>query len=183
MALETREEFLTKWQEVSEALLGDNAEDEVIQQAGNELYDARVLAYNVAEDGLNLMAHRFFHGAGSVSLNFMMQLPLGEMLPFLVGEYMFHTGFVAGLNYGRDPDTKVGLSDETGAANCLGDRDTIIRTREELEAHLMPAPIEAVQELQRMIQAAAAAMDKKAPKEGEGSPIIPAEGEEGEGYF
>ena len=75
-----------------------------------------MLAYNVAEEGLNITAHRYFHGMASVSLNFMLQLPLEGMMSFLVGETLFHEGFIAGVNYGRNGEGDgTGLGDAQGA--------------------------------------------------------------------
>ncbi len=190
MALETREEFLAEWKKVGDnGLFGPDTPEEDRVRAGNELYDARVLAYQVAEEGLNLVAHRYFHGMASVSLNFMLQLRLGEILPFLVGESMFHEGFIAGIAYERrseeDP-SEVGLGDEEAAVDCLGDRANIIRTREQIEDEFMPTSILAVLELQRMMQAMVEAKGS-APvdsdeKLGGGFPIIPPEDAEERGY-
>ena len=180
MALETREEFLAEWEQVSEGLFGPETTEEDKERAGNELYDARVLAYNVAEEGLNLIAHRYFHGMASTSLNFMLQLPLGEILPFLVGEYMFHEGFVAGASYGRNGEGDgTGVGDEQAAVDCIGDRSNLIRTRGEIEKTFMPASILAILELQKMVRAMPEL--PAGGEEGEGSPIIPPEGERG--YF
>ena len=188
MALETREEFLEEWRKVAVKLLGPDAPEEAVATAGNRLYDARVVAYQVAEEGLNLTAHRYFHGLASIPLNFMLQMPLPdevppEVLPFLVGEYLFHQGFIAGIAHAnRDPDAAepVGLDDEADALECLGKRDNIVLTREELEKRLMPAPVEAILEVQKMLAALDEAQEKA---QGDGEPVIPPEGEEGRGYF
>lgn len=180
MALETREDFLAEWKKVSEDLFGPDTDEEAKERAGNELYDARVLAYNVAEDGLNLMAHRYFHGMASVSLNFMLQLPVGEVLPFLTGEYMFHEGFIAGVNYGRSGEGDgTGAGDEQDAAACIDERNNLIRTRGEMEKTIMPASILAILEFQKMVRDLPPLSN--GGEEGEGSPIIPPEG--GRGYF
>lgn len=180
MALETREEFLAEWNKVSEDLFGPDTDEENRLLAGNELYDARVLAYTVAEEGLNLVAHRYFHGMASVSLNFMLQLPVGEILPFLTGEYMFHEGFVAGVNYGRNGEGDgTGVGDEQAAADCIDGRDNLIRTCGEIEKTFMPASILAILEFQKMVRAMPPLQN--GGEEGEGSPIIPPEG--GRGYF
>lgn len=182
MALETREAFLEEWKSVSDGLFGDETGDEERLHAGNELYDARVLAYRVGEEGLDLTAHRYFHGMASVSLNFMLQLPLGEILSFLVGEYMFHEGFLAGVNYGRDGEGDgIGMGDVEAAEHCIGDRDNLIRTREEIEQGIMPTAIMAIMELQRMIKNMPTLEIPAAG--GEGSPIIPPDEEEDRGYF
>ena len=180
MALETREKFLEEWKKVSEGLFGPDTDEEAKEQAGNELYDARVLAYNVAEEGLDLTAHRYFHGMASVNLNFMLQLPVGELLPFLTGEYMFHEGFIAGVNYGRNGEGDgTGMGDEQAAMGCIDERDNLIRTRGEIEKTFMPAAILAILELQKMVRAAPPL--PVGGEEGEGSPIIPPDG--GRGYF
>lgn len=178
MALETREEFIEEWRKVAKQLLGPDAEEDNVVQAGDILYDARVLAYQVAEDGFNLTAHRYFHGMAVVPLNFMLQMPMPpemprEVLPFLAGEYMFHQGFVAGAAYEKqfgDTGTKgvrdiTGLGDADEAVECLGDRDNILRTREELEQRLMPAPVEALLQVQKMLAEMADQMPK--PDEGD----------------
>ena len=183
MALETREYFLAEWKQVSEGLFGPDTDDEAKERAGNELYDARILAHGIAEDGLNLVAHRYFHGMASVTLNFLLQLPLGDMLPFLTGEYMFHEGFAAGVYYARNgKDDGTGVGDEQGAVDCIGEKANLIRTRDEIENTLMPAAIIIIMEFQNMMRSMPAL---EAPAEGgEGSPIIPPEGEdEDRGYF
>ena len=177
MGLETREEFLVEWGKVAGGLFGEEqaaAKAEEIEVTGNLLYTARVVAYRVAEEGLNLTIHRYFHGLASAQMNFLLQLPLGDMLAFVVGEYMFHQGFVAGMAYERGAlvSLEVGLGDEDDAKHCLEGRDNINRTREELEQHLMPSPVEALQELQKGLRA----MTERGEEEGgEGAPIIPPE--------
>jgi len=185
MSLETREKFLEEWKKVGDnGLFGPDTPEEARIQAGNELYDARVLAYQVAEEGLGLVAHRYFHGMASVSLNFMLQLQLGDILPFLVGEHMFHEGFIAGINYGRNGEGDgTGVGDEQVAAECIGDRADLIRTREQIEGEFMPTAILAVLELQRMMRAIAEARgdmpEVLGEEPGEGFPIIPDEEERG----
>ncbi len=183
MGLETREAFLEEWEKVSKELLGPDESPDRILRAGNELYDARVLAYNVAEEGLNITAHRYFHGMASVSLNFMLQLPLEGMMSFLVGETLFHEGFIAGVNYGRNGEGDgTGLGDAQGAVECIGPRDNLIRTRGEIEAGLMPMPVVALQELQKMAREMAQKVPPIAVGPGEedaGSPVIPPDEDRG----
>ena len=179
MALETREEFLEEWGKVSADMFGPDATEEKILAAGNELYDAREIAYNVAEEGLNLTAHRYFHGMATTSLTLMMQLPLEGILPFLVGEAMFHEGFLAGMNYERNGEG-VGLGDEKGALECIGPRDNLIRTRKEMEKTYMPIAVIAVMELQKIVRGLAASQGDggEGEDEGPGSPVILPEDEE-----
>lgn len=184
MALETREEFLAEWMKVSATLLGDEAPGEDVARAGDLMYDARVVAYAAAaEEGLNVTAHQYFHGTSLVILNFMTQLPIpNEVLPFLTGEYMFHQGFAAGMFYARrDPkdDSTLGMVDEQEAIDCLGEQDNMNRTREEIEARLMPSPIEGIQVAKAMVERMAEAAEKAEPAT-EGAPIVPPD--EGEGY-
>ena len=183
MALETREEFLAEWKKVAEDLFGSVIEEEAQLKAGNELYDARVIAYNVAGEGLNLVAHRYFHGMASVSLNFLLQLPVGDILPFLTGEYMFHEGFAAGVHYSRNGEGDgTGIGEEKDALDCIGERGNLIRTRDELEKTLMPSAILIVREFQEMMQAMPPLNVRE--EGGAGSPIIPAEDEgRDRGYF
>lgn len=182
MALETREEFLAEWNKVAANLLGDEAPGEDVARAGNLMYDARVVAYSVAEEGLNITAHQYFHGTSLVILNFMTQLPIpNEVLPFLTGEYMFHQGFAAGMFYERmsHDDETLGMVDEQEAIDCLGEQDNMNRTREEIEARLMPSPIEGIQVAKAMVEKMAEAAEKAKPAS-EGAPIVPPD--EGEGY-
>ena len=172
MGLEAREEFLVEWGKVAEGLFGEEqavAKAEELEATGHMLYDARVVAYRVAEEGLNLTVHRYFHGLAAADVSFLLQLPLDGMSVFGAGEYMFHQGFAAGMAYERmDEHADLGLGEEDDAKRCLEGRDSINRTREELEQHLMPSPIEALQQLQKELQDMSEAS-------GEGSPIIPPE--------
>ena len=179
MALETREEFLVEWGKVSADMFGPDATEEKILAAGNELYDAREIAYGVAEEGLNLTVHRYFHGLATTSLTLMMQLPLEGILPFLVGESMFHEGFIAGMNYERNGEG-AGLGDEQEAKDCIGPRDNLVRTRGEMEKTTMPIAVIAVMELQKIVRDLAESQDAMADgkDEGPGSPVITPEDEE-----
>ncbi len=177
MALETREEFLEEWVKVAESLFGPEGDEAKTLKVGSEMYDARVLAYNVAEEGLNLTVHRYFHGMATVGLTFMMQLPLEGMLPFLVGEAMFHEGFIAGMNYERNGEGDgTGLGNAEEAQECLGPRANIVHTREELEKTRMPIPIQAIIEFQKVMKDLADG--KGNAGEVEGSPVILPEDEE-----
>ncbi|KKL05404.1 hypothetical protein LCGC14_2606390, partial [marine sediment metagenome] len=74
----------------------------------------------------------------------------------------------------------VGLGDEQGAKECIGPRDNLIRTREELEKTHMPVAVIAVMELQKIVRGLAASQDAMADgeDEGPGAPVILPEDEE-----
>lgn len=137
-----KEEFLRAWTDAVEKS-GQDVSADVVQRLGSELWTGREINYAVVDnDGFNLLAHRYFHGVGSLRLQLLLtRIPVqfAAALPFIVGDYMFALGFMCGVANERGWDVdEVAPVEE--AAECLKMNEQIpfmkslrLPTREELD--------------------------------------------------
>ena len=77
--MSTKEEFLTTWVKNLKESQPEVTEEEALR-LGNEVWMGRDINYAVVDDDFNLLAHRYFHGVGSIRLQLLlMRMPARYM--------------------------------------------------------------------------------------------------------
>ena len=132
----TKEEFVQSWRESITQMMPGITEEEIIK-TGDQLWVGREIDYaTVDDDNFNLLAHRYFHGVGSIRLQLFMMashvVPL-EVFSLLLAEQMFSLGFMCGTADAKGLSDADDVSPAALAAACLADRPSILPTREELD--------------------------------------------------
>lgn len=131
-----KEDFMDSWRTTITKLMPDLDEESIVKY-GEQLWMGRTINYSVVDDdNFNVLAHRYYHGIGSIRLQLLIMAAMAmpeAPLPLLVAEQMFSLGFMCGTAHERGVVDVDDVAPAEPAAECLAGRPSILKTREELD--------------------------------------------------